>query len=342
MSLVFRSCAVAIVTACVASSSLASSGTFATSVVQFVPGPSANPSFPATNVLGGPTGGGLANGSVHVCVLGVGGSLTLGFASPIVDGPGADFVAFENALTFGGGVFTEVAAVEVSTDGVNFARFPTRYVGPQVAQPPFGTLPMGTFSGLVGGIPTLTNVATNAIDPRDLPNGGGEGFDLAELARDPLVQSGAIDLGDVRFVRIVDVPAGLVQDSAGGLIFDHGGATGSADIDAIAVVRDQTDALAHAPIVELRIAAGGFLEIEIGDANGFADLDLTTLSASFDLAPLPLTSWLPAFTIVASDANKVTLRSLAPTVGSGILGAFAVSARDHSGDLAADQTMLQR
>ncbi|MBL8768121.1 MAG: hypothetical protein JNL94_12175 [Planctomycetes bacterium] len=342
MSSLNRLFTVAAVTVLGASSSFAASGAFATSVVQFVPGPSANPSFPAANAIGGPTGGGLANGSVHVCVLGVGGSLTLGFANAIVDGPGADFVAFENALTFGGGVFTEVAAVEVSTDGANFARFPMRYVGPPVAQPPFGTLPMGTFSGVVGGMPILTNVATNAIDPRDLPAGGGEGFDLAELANDPLVVGGIVDLTDVRFVRIVDVPAGTVLDEVGAPIFDHGGSTGSADIDAVAVVRDQSDALAHTPIVDLRIDAGGFLVVEIGDADGFSDLDLATLSASFDLTTLQLASWLPAFTIVGADATKVTLRSIAPTVGSGILGAFAVSARDHAGDLAADQTMLQR
>lgn len=342
MSFLNRLCAVAAVTALCVPLSSASTGAFATSVVNFTPGASANPSFPAANAVGGPTGGGLANGSVNVCVLGVGGSLTLGFASPIVDGPGADFVAFENGLMFGGGLFTEVAAVEISTDGVNFARFPTRYVGPQAPQPAFGTLPLGTFSGLVGATPIVTNVVTNTIDPRDLPRGGGDGFDLADVANDPLVVAGVVDLTAVHFVRLVDVPAGLVQDSAGAAIFDNGGNTGSADIDAVAVVRDATDVVADAPIVDVRVNGAGFLVLELGDGNGFADLDLASLSASFDLVDLPLATWLPAFTVVSIDARKVVLRSIAPTTGSGILGTFAVSARDFGGDLAADQLKLQR
>ncbi|MCL4720590.1 MAG: PEP-CTERM sorting domain-containing protein, partial [Gammaproteobacteria bacterium] len=53
--------------------------------------------------------------------LGNGGSITLGFAVPIADGPGPDFLVFENSFSDG---FLELAWVEVSSDGSNFFRFP--------------------------------------------------------------------------------------------------------------------------------------------------------------------------------------------------------------------------
>ncbi len=59
------------------------------------------------------------------------GRITLRFARPIRNLSGADFVIFENGFTSGfntggsgiGGVFAELAYVEVSADGVNFQRF---------------------------------------------------------------------------------------------------------------------------------------------------------------------------------------------------------------------------
>ncbi|RYD32012.1 MAG: hypothetical protein EOP87_13630, partial [Verrucomicrobiaceae bacterium] len=59
------------------------------------------------------------------------GTITLRFAKPIRDLSGADFVIFENGFisahntggTGIGGVFAELAYVEVSADGVNFHRF---------------------------------------------------------------------------------------------------------------------------------------------------------------------------------------------------------------------------
>jgi len=52
--------------------------------------------------------------------LGDGGSATLTFNSPIINGTGADFAIFENSFS---DVFLELAFVEVSSDGVNFFRF---------------------------------------------------------------------------------------------------------------------------------------------------------------------------------------------------------------------------
>lgn len=315
---------------------------FATTIVQVNLGPNANPSFPPARMLGGPTGGGLNNGSVDVCVLGVGGFVTVGFNVLIQDGPGADLIACENGFQLGGtGVFAEVAALEVSSDGVTFARFPSRYVGPPSVQPPFGTLPIGTFSGLVGGLPVIANVLTNTVPPDDPVRAGGDAFDLAELAQDSLVLGGQVDLAAIQFVRVVDVAEGAVNDSFGNAIYDNGGATGSADIDAIAAVNHSGNASADQPICDLRVDGLGFLELTLGDPNGFFNLDLAELRASFDLVEFPFFSVLPAFQIVSFDGQVAVLRSIAPLAGAGVRGAFAVSVKDQSGRFSGDQWVLQ-
>lgn len=62
-----------------------------------------------------------------VVSLGDGGTATLTFAKPITNGPGFDFAIFENGFVsnFSGLAFLELAFVEVSSDGINFFRFPS-------------------------------------------------------------------------------------------------------------------------------------------------------------------------------------------------------------------------
>ena len=131
------------------------------------------------------------------CSLGDGGSITLGFPVAIEDGPGVDFVVFENSFEFGGVVFAELAFVEVSTDGVTFLRMPSisRIPGP-----------LGAFDGIQSG--DTYNLAGNFV--------GGTGFDLDDITGDPMVTSGAVDLRMIRFVRVVDV----IGDCANGSSFD--------------------------------------------------------------------------------------------------------------------------
>jgi hypothetical protein len=138
------------------------------------------------------------------CSLGDGGSLTLGFDAPIVDGPGADFVVFENAFEFGGLVFMEIGFVEVSSNGVDFARLPAicRHGAP-----------MGTFDGAPAE--NFYNLAGNFV--------GGTGFDLSDLlmAGDPLVLSGTVLLSQIVAVRVVDVIGdGSTVDALGQAVFD--------------------------------------------------------------------------------------------------------------------------
>ncbi len=312
---------------------------FATSVVDFTQGTGGG-TFVATNALGGPRGAGMSNGSLDVCTLGVGGSLTLGFDVVITNGPGADFSVFENVFTFSGAPFCEVAFVEVSSNGVDYVRFPSRYVGPATGLPGF-TAPLGTYSGLVGQVPILANVGTNTIDPFDPVVAGGDGFDLAALAADPLVVVGQVDLAGVRFVRIVDVPHASGTDSFGSVIFDNSGATGTADIDAVAVINHTGNVTATQPIVDLSFDALGFLELRLEDPNGFLDLDQTQLRVSYNLIPASITRLRGLLPMQTVTPNGLVLRSAAPIQGSGRFGVLAVSVKDFTGQASADQVVLQ-
>jgi hypothetical protein len=138
------------------------------------------------------------------CSLGDGGSVTLGFDVPIVDGPGADFVVFENAFEFGGLVFMEIGFVEVSSNGVDFARLPA--IGRQAT-------PMGAFDGAPAA--NFYNLGGNFV--------GGTGFDLRDLvlAADPLVLAGTVALNQIVAVRIVDVVGdGSTLDALGHAVYD--------------------------------------------------------------------------------------------------------------------------
>lgn len=178
---------------------------FATSVESFAPGP--GPDFGQVDlpgvVLGAPKGAGAIHGSLDVATLGNGGSITLGFApSTIVDGPGPDFIVFENAFYANGdpdAPFAELATVEVSEDGEHFDAFPCT-----ATDAPYGEC--------AGWHPVYANPDTNQIDPLDPKVAGGDAFDLAELG-----------VSQARYVRITDR-------------VDLTGLSGAFDLDAISIV----------------------------------------------------------------------------------------------------------
>lgn len=75
-------------------------------------------SFGAAQNAVGPAEG----NAMDVVSLGDGGEAVLYFNGPILNGPGADFAVFENSFASD---YLELAYVEVSSDGVNFVRFPS-------------------------------------------------------------------------------------------------------------------------------------------------------------------------------------------------------------------------
>lgn len=298
--------------------------------------------FNLSNVLGGPRGAGVNAGSLHVLSLGAGGSVTVGFGEDVVDGPGADIIVFENGFVVPGttDVFSEAVYVEVSSNGADYVRFPSRYRGPVGPLPQYGGVAPGSYSGLAGGLPVLADVTSNTIDPLDPTVAGGEAFDLTDLASAPAVLAGVIDLSAISHVRLVDVVAGLSTDSMGNPIFDNGG-NGSADVDAVGAINRTSTVSAGQPEVRLWMDALGHVRLRLEDPDGLADLDGTTFMFSFNLAPVPAAVTAVFWVVDAVTATSLELRSFIALYGLGFKGMMAVSIRDLGGEFSTDQFALQ-
>jgi len=200
------------------------------------------------------------------------GEITLTFGDPkdandlsnplhaIRNGQGYDFVVFENDFisnyTGGGSVsgkmFAELAYVEVSSDGVHFARFPSVSVNeqPQVNELgywPFATIEISNVHNLAGRHPNAYGLCF------------GTPFNLDDIADDPCVAAGRVDPNNIRYVRIVDIPgsgdffdaaAGMVDPSTAPTYDNYGGnhavydawvtwESGGFDLEAIGVLSEQ-------------------------------------------------------------------------------------------------------
>ena len=179
------------------------------------------------------------------------GRITLSFDEPIRQQNGYEFVVFENGFTsdvslatgsVAGQMFAELGYVEVSSNGVDFARFAAVSLTPE---------PLGSY-----GTMEISNVYNLAGKH---PNGTGTPFDLQEIAGEPNVVSGLVDINDIRYVRIVDVPgSGDFYDQAAEHIDPSSGAvrdyysdnhpiydawvtfgSGGVDIEAVGVLEEQ-------------------------------------------------------------------------------------------------------
>lgn len=184
----------------------------------------ANPSGPLASA-GNPLS--VLGGSSGLVSLGDGGSITLGFNTPIANGLGADFAVFENGFLAGsvGLAYLELAFVEVSSNGVDFFRFAATSLTQTATQ--------------VGGF--------GMLDARNLNNlagkyiaGYGTGFDLDELKG----VSPLLDVNHVIQVRIRDVVGSIdprygSRDSLGNLINDPYStpfASGGFDLTGVGVI----------------------------------------------------------------------------------------------------------
>lgn len=154
------------------------------------------------------------------------GSITLTFDIPVSDRAGPDFVVFENALGTASSVFAELAYVEVSSDGLNFARFPSVSLTPAEV-------------GLYGFIDprAVYNLAGRHV------NGNGKSwgtpFDLAGLACHPLVIDETVDLAAISHIRLVDIPGnGAFTDCYGNPVYDawYTWGSGGFDLDAVGII----------------------------------------------------------------------------------------------------------
>lgn len=215
---------------------------FATQVIDFNPGVGATAQ--TQRVLGGPQGLGFYQGSLDTISLGVNGSITLGFDVTLKDEEGDDFIVFENPFTFVGEdtmVFGELVFIEVSTDGVHFARFPTECTTEQPV-PSYAGFQIDNATYFAGIHPVYANVETNNINPFISEEAGGDAFDLQLLTNHPLVESGLVNLQDIHYLRLIDIHGdGSLLDSQGHPIYDPtGGMINGADIDAVAIIHYET------------------------------------------------------------------------------------------------------
>ena len=201
---------------------------------------------------------GQANGnSTEIISLGDSGIITLSFDYPIINGPGNDFVVFENALTDD---FLELAFVEVSSDGHHFFRFPSHSLTQDSSQ-------IGSFGAL-----DATNLKNLAGKYRQ---GYGVGFDLNELSGNP-----NLDLNNVRLIRIIDV-IGCINnpfasyDAFGNKINDPWPTpfnSSGFDLDAIGVI-NQGDAFSLSNIDEIPLAIDSYWngsDLSAGFSSGLA------------------------------------------------------------------------
>lgn len=155
--------------------------------------------------------------------LGDGGSFTYYFEIPVIDGPGPDFAVFENSFS---NDFLELAHVEVSSDGLHFARFRSvSLTQTQTQVDGFGVLEAVKIHNLAGKYRGLY----------------GTPFDLAELD-DP-----DLDRNAVHYIRITDVVGSIdpvfgSRDSEENLINDPWPTpfpSSGFDLDALGVIYDQ-------------------------------------------------------------------------------------------------------
>jgi hypothetical protein len=148
------------------------------------------------------------------------GFITVRFPTGIRNTAGPDFAVFENGFEFGSpnGLFMELAYVEVSTNGTDFARFPAISTNTQPVQ---GS---GAFAGY--DTSNVYNLAGKHAANFGTP------FNLDDLTTHPLVASNLVDLANIQFVRLVDIPGnGSFLDSQNNPIYDNWLTTGTGGFD---------------------------------------------------------------------------------------------------------------
>ncbi len=179
-----------------------------------------------------------AAGMNGVVSLGDRGVAILRFNTPISNGPGWDFAVFENSFSDD---FLELAFVEVSSNGVDFFRFPA-------TSNTQDTLQTGSF-----GLTDATEV--NNLAGKYRANYGTP-FDLQELAAEP-----NLNINAITHVKIIDVVGSIQAQFAS---FDQFGkkindpwstpfASSGFDLDAVGVINNQSISVDEA-LVESKIS----------------------------------------------------------------------------------------
>ena len=165
---------------------------------------------------------GIADGTV--VSLGDGGSAICSFKHTIYDGPGYDFAVFENSFD---GNYLELGFVEVSSDGINFFRFPTTSNTQDTSQ-------TGGFGDT--DAKKLNNLAGKYITQYGTP------FDLSEMQG-----INGLDIQHITDVKVIDVVGSIsslyaTYDKNNNKVNDPWPTpfpSGGFDLDAVGVINQQ-------------------------------------------------------------------------------------------------------
>lgn len=180
--------------------------------------------------------------------LGDGGLAILTFASPIENGEGFDFAVFETGTSD----YLELAFVEVSSDGINYFRFPNHSQTQTSSQ-------VGTFGSPLPQY--LNNLAGKYSGAYGTP------FDLSDIADNSL-----LDKDNITHVKIIDVrgsinPAYAAYDSLGNAVnesFPTPFASCGFDLQGVGVIHQKTLGLDENRMPAFAIypnPAGGYIKI---------------------------------------------------------------------------------
>lgn len=205
---------------------------------------------------------GIATGTGAVS-LGDGGSAIVTFASPIKNDVGPDFAVFENSFTDN---YIELAFVEVSSDGVNYFRFPAISEAPTSPQ---------YWNGSFSDCRYFHNLAGKYRANYGTP------FDLDDLNGEV-----GLDINAITHVKLIDVvgfvdPTYGTQDSQGNYINDpYPTAFPSCgfDLDAVAVIHEGTQNINENSISKLSIypnPSNGIFEVKSNESGNYSIVSST-------------------------------------------------------------------
>ena len=243
------------------------------------------------------------------------GQITLIFGNPnnpndldcVRDVNGYDFVVFENGFQATGSsqIFAELGYVEVSSNGEDFARFPSV----SLTKNPVGAYSKIDSSDLYNLAGKHSNAYGNCV---------GTPFDLSDLIFATNVVNGDVDLEKIHYIRIVDIPGtGDFSDNAAENIdpnsivswenysgnhpvYDpwHTWGSGGVDLEAIGVLNEQEylgdinlDGIVNDK--DLLLFAGAWLS-QFGDENWIAKCDIAkpkNLSVDFLDFAILISQW---------------------------------------------------
>jgi len=189
---------------------------------------------------------GVANASI--VSLGDGGEAILSFNIPIKNDDGADFAVFENGFLEDVDselAFLELAFVEVSTDGVEFVRFPAISENQiEIQIDGFGYM----------NARYIHNFAGKYIQDYGTP------FDLEELI--PLIDGTTVDLNNINYIKLIDVIGTIDStfasyDSESNIVNDpypSEFSSGGFDLNAVGVIHNSnTSAVENNQFIRLNI-----------------------------------------------------------------------------------------